>query len=49
MDALGFLNRDNAPTDEACEALPVDLETAPPGVLEKTVVLFHDEFTFQTN
>ena len=49
MVALGFLNRDNAPTDEAHEALPADLETPPPGVLEKTVVLFHDESTFQAN
>ena len=36
MVALGFLffNRDNAPTDEAHEALPADLEMPPPGVLE---------------
>ena len=49
MVALGFLNRDNAPTDEAREALPADLETPPPGVLEKTMVLFYDESTFQAN
>lgn len=49
MVALGFLNRDNAPTDEARNALPDDLETPRPAVLEKTVVLFHDESTFQAN
>lgn len=49
MVALGFLNRDNAPTDEAHYALPADLEIPQPGVLAKTVVLFHDESTFQAN
>ena len=49
MVALGFLNRNNAPTDEAREALPADWEMPPPGVLEKMVVLFHDESTFQAN
>lgn len=49
MVALGFLNRDNAPTDEARNALPADLEIPQPGVLAKTVVLFHDESTFQAN
>jgi len=49
MVALGFLNRDNAPTDEARDALPADLEIPQLGVLAKTVVLFHDESTFQAN
>ena len=46
MVSLGFLNPDNAPTDEAKNALPSDLGPPPAEVIEKTVVLFHDE-TFQ--
>ena len=49
MIALGFLNRDNAPTPEAKLALPEDLETPPAAVLSNTIVLFHDESTFQAN
>ena len=46
MVGLGFLNR---PTPEAKLALPEDLETPRAAVLEKTIVLFHDESTFQAN
>ena len=49
MIGLGFLNRDNAPTPEAKLALPEDLETPRSDVLAKTIVLFHDESTFQAN
>ena len=49
MIALGFLNRDNAPTPEPKLSLPEDLETPHADVLSKTVVLFHDESTFQAN
>ena len=49
MIALGFLNRDNAPTHEAKLALPEDLETPRADVLSKTIVLFHNESTFQAN
>lgn len=49
MIALGFLNRNNAPTDEARNALPADLECPPEEILNKTVVIFHDESTFQCN
>ena len=49
MVALGFLNEHNAPTEEAKNALPADLECPRLEVLEKTVVLFHDESTFQAN
>ena len=49
MVTLGFLNPANAPTDEAKCALPGDLECPPQTVLEKTVVFFHDESTFQCN
>ena len=47
--ALGFLNNDNAPTDEAKKALPTDLHSPDPEVIERTVVLFHDVSTFQAN
>ena len=42
MVALGFLNRENAPTDEARNALPTDLECPLQEVMSKTVILFHD-------
>ena len=47
MVTLWFLNNDNAPMSEAAQALPQDLETPSVAVLNKTVVLFHDETTFQ--
>ena len=46
---MGFLNASNAPTEEAKVALPADLHTPPPEVTDKTVILFHDETTFQAN
>ena len=51
MVALGFLNRENAPTPEAKLALPEDLDTPMSRleVLAKTIVLFQDESTFQAN
>ena len=49
MVGLGFLNVNNAPTEEAKNALPSDLESPPPEVIDKTVVIFHDESTFQAN
>lgn len=49
MVSLGFLNSANAPTEEARSALPSDLECPPQSVIEKTVVFFHDESTFQCN
>ena len=39
----------HAPTPEAKLSLPEDLETPHANVLSKTVVLFHDESTFQAN
>ena len=45
---MGFLNPENSPTVDAKNASPVDLH--PPRTdqtVEKTVVLFHDESTFQ--
>lgn len=47
--ALGFLNPTNAPSKSAIAALPSDLVCPPKDVLEKTVVFFHDESTFQSN
>ena len=49
MVALGFLNRENAPTPETKLALPEDIDTPRAEVLAKTIVLFHDESTFQAN
>ena len=49
MIGLGFLNPSNAPTEEARAALPDDLQCPPQAVLDKTVVFFHDESTFQAN
>lgn len=49
MVALGFLNKHNAPTETAKLALPGDLVCPTQAVLDKTVVFFHDESTFQAN
>ena len=49
MVGLGFLNESNAPTDDAKKALPTDLDSPKPATLEKTVLIFHDETTFQAN
>ena len=49
MVALGFFNESNAPTEEAKKALPADLDRPRPEVLDKTVLLFHEETTFQAN
>jgi len=50
MVGLGFLNETNAPTEEAKMALiNTGLDCPRPEVIEKTVVLFHDETTFQAN
>ena len=48
MVGLGFLSKDNAPTEDAKKALPADIP-APTGNVDKTVVIFHDESTFQAN
>ena len=49
LSALGFLNKHNAPTPEAVESLPSDLECSSDEQIAKTVVIFHDETTFQAN
>ena len=49
MVTLGFLNPSNAPTEEAKAALPADFSSPDPVVIDKTVVLFHDETAFQSN
>lgn len=48
MVSLGFLNSDNAPTDDAKKALPTDI-TSPSNVIDETVFLFHNETTCQAN
>ena len=47
MVSLGFLNNENAPTPEAAQALPSDLETPASKQISKTIIFFHDESTFQ--
>jgi hypothetical protein len=49
MCAIGFLNKSNAPTTEAAAYLPVDLEPLSQERIEKNIVIFHDESTFQAN
>ena len=49
MVSLGFLNSNNAPSDEAKAALPADINTLSSDVIDKTVVSFYDETTFQAN
>ena len=49
MVSLGFINKDNAPTQETAQCLPEDLRCPPKEQLEKTIVLFHDESIFSAN
>ena len=49
MFALGFLNEGNVPTEKAKAALPTDLESPSKEIIDKTVIFFHDESTFQSN
>lgn len=46
---VGFLNKSNAPTEKAAECLPTDLEELSEDQVNKNVVIFHDESTFQAN
>ena len=46
MVTQGFINKDNAPTIEAAQCLPSDLECHPTAILDKTVVIIHDESIF---
>ena len=47
--ALGFLNKNNAPTPEAADSVPRDLECPSDDRISKTIVFFHDESTIQSN
>lgn len=49
MVSLGFINKDNAPTQEAAQCLPEDLRCPPKEQLAKTIVLFHDKSLFSAN
>ena len=40
MVSLGFLNKDNAPTEEAKKALLADLDSPRTDLLDKTVIIF---------
>ena len=44
--ALGFLNQENAPSVEAKEALPSDIDCPSSDVLNKTIIFLHDESIF---
>ena len=46
---VGFLHPDQAPTPEAHLAFPCDVPLPSSEVREKTVVIFHDESTFNAN
>lgn len=48
---LGFLNVNNAPTEEAKQALSnyTNLERPRQDIINKTIVIFHDESTFHAN
>ena len=47
--SIGFLNQDNAPNDDAKAALSNDLECPSQEVIDKTLIFFLDETTFQIN
>ena len=43
------MNKNNAPTPEAADSVPRDLECPSDDRISKTIVFFHDESTFQSN
>ena len=47
--ASGFLTKDDAPTGEAKDAFPSDIESPPPERRAKNILIFHDESTFNAN
>ena len=49
MVKIGFLHFTNAPTEDAQKALPDDIDPPTLDRRSKTVVIFHDESTFQSN
>ena len=49
MIAVGFLNESNAPTENVTKHFSSDLEPLTPEQVEKNIVIFHDESTFQAN
>ena len=46
---MGVLNKKNAPIPDAADSLPSDLDCPSDDQIAKTVVIFHDESTFQAN
>ena len=49
MFKVGFLNFTNAPTEDATNSLPTDIDAPVSERRAKTVVFFHDESTFMSN
>ena len=49
MVKTGFLHFTSAPTDDAAEAIPLHVDPPSLEKCSKTMVLFHDESTFQAN
>ena len=49
MISSGFLTKDSAPSEEAKEAFPDDLESPLLARREKNIFIFHDESTFNAN
>ena len=49
MAKLGFLHFTNAPTEDAPNSLPMDIDPPSRERRTKTVVFFHDESTFMSN
>ena len=49
MVKIGFLHFTNAPSEQARQALPEDVDPPIEERRGKTVVFFHDETTFQSN
>ena len=49
MIGLGFLNENNTPTEDVKKALPNDIRSPTPDIIDKTIILFHDETTYQVN
>jgi len=49
MISSGFLTKETAPSEEAKQAFPDDIESPPLARREKNIFIFHDESTFNAN
>ena len=49
MASLGFITKEEAPTEECKRGFPEDFELPTVDVIQKTIFIFHDESAYQAN